>query len=200
MIAVLGQALLAVLGLSWHPGALAAHMWIGGLALLISLAQGTLALVMKNLGEAPLWTIIASGALFLAEGLQMMSGRLQVFALHLPLGVAIFGCLVLFVAWTWARHAAPEANASVDFSAGTAVFMIEPRNRSMSNAALPASLLAHEFAQYWQHRWSHEADDLAKHVLWNTHVGHHLPEQVYVLARTWGSVRRFLGHLSCNGG
>jgi sterol desaturase/sphingolipid hydroxylase (fatty acid hydroxylase superfamily) len=47
--------------------------------------------------------------------------------------------------------------------------------------AAPAAILAFDFFQYWQHRWSHEADSPFKQFLWSTHAPHHLPEQVYVL-------------------
>ncbi len=47
--------------------------------------------------------------------------------------------------------------------------------------AAPALILAFEFFQYWQHRWSHEADTPFKRFLWRAHAAHHLPEQVYVL-------------------
>jgi sterol desaturase/sphingolipid hydroxylase (fatty acid hydroxylase superfamily) len=47
--------------------------------------------------------------------------------------------------------------------------------------AAPMTILAFDFFQYWQHRWSHEADTPFKQFLWRTHAPHHLPEQVYVL-------------------
>jgi sterol desaturase/sphingolipid hydroxylase (fatty acid hydroxylase superfamily) len=46
---------------------------------------------------------------------------------------------------------------------------------------IPAAVLAFDFCQYWQHRWSHEAKGPVKSFLWKAHVAHHLPEQVYVL-------------------
>lgn len=52
--------------------------------------------------------------------------------------------------------------------------------------AAPLMVFAFDFLQYWQHRWSHEADNAAKHYLWRTHAPHHLPEQVYVLMHPAG--------------
>jgi sterol desaturase/sphingolipid hydroxylase (fatty acid hydroxylase superfamily) len=46
--------------------------------------------------------------------------------------------------------------------------------------AAPTAILAFDFLQYWQHRWSHEANSRLKRWLWATHAAHHLPEQVYV--------------------
>ncbi len=52
--------------------------------------------------------------------------------------------------------------------------------------AAPLLIVSFDFLQYWQHRWSHEADGPFKHYLWRTHAPHHLPEQVYVLMHPAG--------------
>ena len=52
--------------------------------------------------------------------------------------------------------------------------------------SVPAALLVVDFFNYWQHRWSHEADNGFKRFLWRTHAPHHLPEQVYVLMHPAG--------------
>ena len=52
--------------------------------------------------------------------------------------------------------------------------------------AIPATILAFDFFQYWQHRWSHEANTPWKALLWRTHAPHHLPKQVYVLMHPAG--------------
>src|SRR5206468_10044599 len=48
------------------------------------------------------------------------------------------------------------------------------------------AILAVDFVQYWQHRWSHEGRDPVGRFLWRAHVAHHLPEQVYVLMHPAG--------------
>ena len=53
-------------------------------------------------------------------------------------------------------------------------------------ASVPVAILVFDFLQYWQHRWSHEADTPLKLFLWKTHAAHHLPEQVYVLMHPAG--------------
>jgi sterol desaturase/sphingolipid hydroxylase (fatty acid hydroxylase superfamily) len=58
--------------------------------------------------------------------------------------------------------------------------------------AVPAAILAFDFFQYWQHRWSHEADNPFKAFLWKTHAAHHLPEQVYVLMHPAGHPFNFI--------
>jgi sterol desaturase/sphingolipid hydroxylase (fatty acid hydroxylase superfamily) len=52
--------------------------------------------------------------------------------------------------------------------------------------AAPAAIVAFDFFQYWQHRWSHEVNSGWKRFLWRTHAPHHLPEQVYVLMHPAG--------------
>lgn len=52
--------------------------------------------------------------------------------------------------------------------------------------SVPAAILIFDFLQYWQHRWSHEADTPLKLFLWKTHAAHHLPEEVYVLMHPAG--------------
>jgi sterol desaturase/sphingolipid hydroxylase (fatty acid hydroxylase superfamily) len=52
--------------------------------------------------------------------------------------------------------------------------------------AAPAAVFIFDVFQYWQHRWSHEADTGWKRFLWRTHAPHHLPEQVYVLMHPAG--------------
>lgn len=60
-----------------------------------------------------------------------------------------------------------------------------PHQGPLANApvwlSVPVAILAFEFCQYWQHRWSHEANSPLKRFLWKAHAAHHLPEQVYVL-------------------
>ena len=58
--------------------------------------------------------------------------------------------------------------------------------------AVPATIVAFDFCQYWQHRWSHEADNPLKRFLWKTHAPHHLPEQVYVLMHPAGHPLNFI--------
>ena len=43
------------------------------------------------------------------------------------------------------------------------------------------SLLIIDFIWYWYHRWCHENTSQIGNFLWNVHVAHHLPKQVYIL-------------------
>jgi hypothetical protein len=83
----------------------------GGLALLISVVQVVFGVLGKN--QLPRWAPIASVALFLGEGIQMASGRLHLFALHVPLGLALFARLAPLVWWITTGRSVPIAeNAS----------------------------------------------------------------------------------------
>jgi sterol desaturase/sphingolipid hydroxylase (fatty acid hydroxylase superfamily) len=53
-------------------------------------------------------------------------------------------------------------------------------------ASVPVAIVVFDLLQYWQHRWSHEADTPLKLFLWKTHAAHHLPQQVYVLMHPAG--------------
>jgi sterol desaturase/sphingolipid hydroxylase (fatty acid hydroxylase superfamily) len=58
--------------------------------------------------------------------------------------------------------------------------------------AIPAAILAFDFLQYWQHRWSHAANTRLEKFLWKTHAAHHLPEQVYVFMHPAGHPLNFI--------
>lgn len=96
-MAVAGQALLAGMALSGSGSALDAHMEFGGFALLASLVQVGLALALA--GELPRWVVVVSVGLAFGEAVQMASGKLHLFALHLPLGVALFAGLAVSSMW-----------------------------------------------------------------------------------------------------
>ena len=96
-LAVAGQSLLAGLALSGSAVALNAHMVLGGFALLTSLLQLGLALPLRH--ALPRWIVPASVGLLVGEGIQMASGKLHLFALHLPLGLALFAGLTAFSLW-----------------------------------------------------------------------------------------------------
>jgi hypothetical protein len=96
-LAVISQALLAGLALSGNAGALKTHMELGGLALLASVGQLAFSLLLRR--ELPSWIVSASAGLAIGEGVQMVSGRLHLFALHLPLGAVLFAGLTVSSLW-----------------------------------------------------------------------------------------------------
>jgi hypothetical protein len=115
--ALLPQALLAGLGLSGSEAALGAHMSFGGAILLVSAVQLIVAFLLRRSARIPSWPFAASIGLSVADAVQMVAGRLQLFALHLPLGVALFGASIGLAIYAWAWRPAqitelPGARAS----------------------------------------------------------------------------------------
>jgi hypothetical protein len=100
--ALLPQALLAGLGLSGSEAARDAHMSLGGTILVVSAAQVIAALLLRRSVRISRWPVVASIGLSVADVVQMVAGRLQLFALHLPLGVALFGASIGLAIYAWA--------------------------------------------------------------------------------------------------
>jgi hypothetical protein len=109
-IALLAQATLAGFALSGRTDALSAHMSVGGAAFLISAVQVVLVFLLRRLARAPGLLIAASIGLTAAEGVQMASGRLQLFALHLPLGAGLFGASIALAIWAWTWRSTQTPN------------------------------------------------------------------------------------------
>ena len=90
-LAVFAQAILAGLfldgGDSWRDW----HAINGMLVLLLALTQALLAVLVWRGGRAPGWLAAASGGLLLALLIQNMLGMTNQVAVHVPLGLAIFG-------------------------------------------------------------------------------------------------------------
>lgn len=52
--------------------------------------------------------------------------------------------------------------------------------------AVPLAILVFDFAQYWVHRWMHSDTWPLGNLMWRIHVGHHLPDRLYVLMHPAG--------------
>ncbi|MBS0420945.1 MAG: hypothetical protein JSR66_24755 [Proteobacteria bacterium] len=104
------QAVLAGMALSNSAMALTAHMFNGATTFLVSALQAGSAVILWRSREIPRWPLIASVVLMAGDLAQMVSGRLHVFALHLPLGVGLFGVLAMLVYWAWSSR--PERTAA----------------------------------------------------------------------------------------
>ena len=76
---------------------------------LLAIAQLMLAIYLRIPSDFPRWIPIASAGLLLAEVIEFAAGDLHRLAVHVPLGVAIFGGMLRQLLWS-ARapgHSAP---------------------------------------------------------------------------------------------
>ena len=101
VLAMFAQVVLAGLAFSDSAIALTAHMLNGAAAVLASAVQTGFAVLLWRWREVPRWPLIASVAVLAGELSQMVSGRFHVSALHLPLGVGLFGALTVLVFSAW---------------------------------------------------------------------------------------------------
>jgi hypothetical protein len=58
-------------------------------------------LLLKS--TVPLWTLVASIFIFVAEGLQLATGYGRFLGVHIPLGVFVFGAATGMMIWSFRR-------------------------------------------------------------------------------------------------
>lgn len=75
------------------------HELTGKILVLLSFGQTLLAMALRVKGACPLWIAVASGGLLTAEVIEFAAGHLHYVALHVPLGVAIFGGALRQLLW-----------------------------------------------------------------------------------------------------
>lgn len=91
----LAQAMLAGEFLSGTDRAVFFHEYTAWMILTASLCQIALAGILARRSIFPLWMLIASIFVFLAETLQAVTGYGRFLSVHIPLGVVIFGTLAI---------------------------------------------------------------------------------------------------------
>lgn len=105
LLAVLAQPVLAGLFLTGDVDAIAVHGAVGSGLAAVALVVAGCALAYVAAARGRLWLLLAAGALFLADGLQIGMGYSRQLQLHVPLGVAIVVASVLLAAWAWSPAA-----------------------------------------------------------------------------------------------
>ena len=98
-LGVLTQAIFAGQFLSGMEGPVVLHAWTAWFVLGLSAAQIVLAVVLIRMG-GPLWLVIASLFVVIAEALQTGTGYGRFLGVHIPLGVFIFGAMTWLVIWS----------------------------------------------------------------------------------------------------
>jgi hypothetical protein len=102
-IAVLGQAVLAGQILGGDSGALLAHGTGAMVLVVIGLVQLVVAVVAWRRRRAPGSVALVSGLVLLALVGQTLAGAMSLLAVHIPLGVAIFGGYAGLLNTVWRR-------------------------------------------------------------------------------------------------
>jgi hypothetical protein len=100
-VLVLAQAAFAGRYLAGDAGGLSAHELNASLIPWVALIQLGVAVAVWRPGRGPGWPALASLALLLAEVAQIAVGYQQRLAVHVPLGVAIFGLTVALTLASW---------------------------------------------------------------------------------------------------
>ena len=99
--ALLAQGVLAGLSLTAAGGPLLnAHMAVGTVSLLLAAVQVGTALLLWRQGREPSWLAAANVLFLAADSVQAVAGSARLLALHLPLGVALFGAAVALLMWS----------------------------------------------------------------------------------------------------
>ena len=80
---------------------LSAHTAMAAAVIVSAMALTGAAVLAWRPGGWPAWPIAASGALFLASGLQTGAGYQRNLALHVPLGVALAAAGLGLAGWAW---------------------------------------------------------------------------------------------------
>jgi hypothetical protein len=107
--AMLLQSLFAGRLLGGDARSLLLHERTAKFLVLLALAQLMLAFYLRIQSNFPRWIPLASAGLLLAEVIEFAAGDLHRLALHVPLGVAIFGGMLRQLLWSAGAsgHSAP---------------------------------------------------------------------------------------------
>jgi hypothetical protein len=110
---VLAQAAFAGRYLGGDAASLRLHERNAELIVTLALVQLVLAVLVWRPGRGPGWPALASLVLWLAEVAQMAFGYGRTLAVHVPLGVAIFGLTVALSLATWRLARADPGTAGL---------------------------------------------------------------------------------------
>jgi hypothetical protein len=112
VLTLLLQATFAGMMIGGNHHAANLHEFTAKILAPLALVQTVLAIAWRVQARCPLWVPVASAALFPAEIVEFSAGHLHNVALHVPLGVAIFGGALRQSVWaTSAASARPQVQA-----------------------------------------------------------------------------------------
>ena len=104
VLSVLAQAIFAGEFLSGADEPVVFHAWTAWFILGLSIAQILLSITFTRFG-GPLWLVIVSVFVLIAEGLQTGTGYGRFLGVHIPLAVFVFGAVVWQMVWSFQKHA-----------------------------------------------------------------------------------------------
>jgi hypothetical protein len=107
--AVLLQSVFAGRLLAGDARSLIFHERTAKFLVLLAVTQLMLAVYLRKRSNFPRWILLASAGLLLAEVVEFAAGDLHSLAVHVPLGVAIFGGVLRQLLWSAgvSGHSAP---------------------------------------------------------------------------------------------
>jgi hypothetical protein len=88
------------------------HEFTAKVLVLLTVSQIVLAVLLRLRKGCPIWVPVASGVLLAAEVLEFALGHFHSVALHVPLGLAIFGGAIRQLLWA-VREARPSSELHV---------------------------------------------------------------------------------------
>jgi len=94
-LALLAQPSIAGEFLSGTYGVVKFHEWAGWLILALCILQIALAAFAIRSGTVSWWLVIGTAFVLLAETFQMVTGYLRFLRVHVPLGVIVFGAVLI---------------------------------------------------------------------------------------------------------
>ncbi|MFI0424735.1 hypothetical protein [Spongiactinospora sp. 9N601] len=101
LLGVLGQAVLAGMFVTGDVDMLALHSDNALYTHVVSILLTVAAVLVWRPGRGPSWPAWAGGALVVVETVQIVLGQDRRLALHMPLGMLIFGVSLMVTLWSW---------------------------------------------------------------------------------------------------
>jgi hypothetical protein len=98
-LAILAQGITAGRYLAGYSGAVLGHQLGARVVVLLCLVQVLIAALFWRRGGGPAWLTFSSAGMVVAEVVQFGTGVGQAWALHIPLGVLLFGGAMRLLAW-----------------------------------------------------------------------------------------------------
>jgi hypothetical protein len=115
---VLLQATFAGVLIDGNAHGASLHELTARVLVILAVVQLLVALALRVRGQAPLWVPISSAGLVAAEVIEFAAGHFHLTALHVPLGVLIFGGVLRVLIWVMKEPAKEQPIRNAELEAG----------------------------------------------------------------------------------